>query len=224
VSGGGTWGGDGTLCAGDTNGNGLNDACEGTACPAATIASAQPPSGTVDARQPHPMNTPNLRQGIGAPGVPGVIAEPIHIQLSPAVAGAEDCFSLCETAADPLGPNGISSVAYLGSGVYRVTLNRAIAMGAVTTIEYTGNGSFVQYTSHPGNANSDSAASPVDIINLIDHLNGIRVPPLTAYQCDFNRSNLCSAADIITLIDLLNGAGPFSTWNGTSRPANTTCP
>ena len=224
ATGGGSFGGDGTLCGGDTNGNGINDACEGAACPAATIANAQPPSGTVDARQPHPMNNPNLRQGIGAPGTAGVLAEPIHIQLSPAVAGAEDCFSLCETVGDPLGPNGISSVVYHGSGVYQITLNRAIAMAAVTTIEYTGNGSFIQYTSHPANTNSDTAAGPVDIIHLIDHLNGIRVPPLTAYQCDFNRSNVCSPADIITLIDLLNGAGPFTVWNGTARPSNSTCP
>lgn len=223
LGGGGIPGGDGTLCAGDTNGNGINDACE-DGCPAATIVGADPPSGTVDARQPHPMNFPALRQGIGSPGVPGVLAEPIHVQLNPAVAGAEGCFSLCETVADPLGPNGINSVVYHGSGEYEITLNRAIAMGAVTTIEYTGDGSFVQYTSHPANANSDSAAAPGDIIHLIDHLNGARVPPLTIYQCDFDRSAICGPADIITLIDLLNGAGAFDVWNQTPLPTNSSCP
>lgn len=223
TGGGGVPGSPGSVCAGDGNSNGIDDVCE-AGCPAATIASAEPPTGTVDARQPHAMNTPNLRQGIGAPGVPGVTAEPIHIQLNPALAGAESCFSLCETAADPLGPNGIGSVVYHGSGVYQIILNRAIAMGAVTTIEYTGDGSFITYTSHPANANGDSAASPVDILNLIDHLNGVRVPPLTMYQCDFNHSGLCNPSDIITIIDLLNGAGPFNPWNGTPRPTNSTCP
>ncbi len=223
TSGGGTPGAPGSVCEGDNNFNDIDDACEG-GCPAATIAGAVPASGTVDARQPHPMNTPDLRQGIRAPGVPGVTAEPIHIQLYPPVPGAEICFSLCETAPDPLGPNGINSVLDLGSGVYRITLNRAIAMGAVTTIEYTGDGSFVQYTSHPANTNSDSAATPVDIIHLIDHLNGVRVPLLTVYQCDFNRSAVCNPTDIITLIDLLNGSGPWNPWNGTFRPSNSTCP
>lgn len=223
TSGGGTLGAPGSVCAGDANFNGIDDSCE-TSCPSAVIATATPTSGTVDARQPHPMNSPSLRQGIGAPGSAGVTAEPISIQLNPPVTGAESCFSLCETAPDPVGPNGIGSVEYQGSGVYRIFLNHAIAMGAVTTIQYTGGGSFVHYTSHPGNTNGNSAAAPTDILDLIDHLNGIRNPPLTIYQCDFNRSAVCSPTDIITLIDLLNGAGGFDVWNGTSKATNSTCP
>jgi|CXWL01.1.fsa_nt_gi hypothetical protein len=224
TGGGGEPAGPGTLCQGDGNGNGIDDVCE-AGCPAATIAGAEPPSGTVDARQPHPMNSPALRQGIGAPGVPGVTAEPIRIQLGPMVTGARDCFRLCETAIDPvLGANGIGSVLDLGGGLYEITLTHAISMRAVTTIEYTGDGSFVQFISHPANTNGNSAAVPSDILDLIDHLNGVRVPPLTAYQCDFNRSVVCTPADIITLVDLLNGVGLWDEWNGTARPSNTTCP
>lgn len=224
LSGGGTPAGAGTLCEGDGNANGVDDVCE-SGCPNATILGAEPPSGTIDARQPHPMDLPGLKQGIGAAGVPGVLAEPIFIQMSPAVPGAESCFTLCETAADPLlGPNDISSVVYQGGGVYRFTLEHAITAGAVTTIEYTGDGSFVRYTSHPANVNGDTATSPVDILVLIDNLNGIVVPALTNYQCDLNRSAVCNPADIITLIDLLNGAGGWDPWNGTSRPSTAGCP
>ncbi len=224
LNGGGTLGNPGSVCEGDQNFNGIDDACEKTGCPAATIGSATPPSGTVDARQPHPMNLLTARQGIGAPASASVTAEPIDIQLDPPVDGAEGCFSLCETATDPLGSNGINSVVPMGSGVYRITLNRGISMGAITTIQYVGDGSFVQYTSHPANANSDSAANPSDVIVLIDHLNGVRVPPLTRYQCDFDHSGVCGPPDIITLIDLLNGAGGFDPWNGTVKPTNLTCP
>lgn len=221
-AGGGTPGEPGSVCLGDPGGNGIDDACE-SACPDATIAMADPPSGTVDARQPHPMNSPNLRQGIGATGFPGILAEPIHIQLSPAVAGAEGCFSLCESAADPLGPNGIASVVYHGSGVYQINLNRAISMGAVTKITYEGDGSFITYASHPANVNSDTISSPLDILTLIDGLNGVHVPPLTPYQCDLDRTLVCSPADIITLIDMLNGAGGFESWLNVGRPVDT-CP
>jgi hypothetical protein len=222
TGGGGTPGDPGSVCLGDPGGNGIDDACE-EGCPTATILQSDPPSGTVDARQPHPLNSAAVRQGIGAPGGSGVLAEPIHIQLSPAVAGAEHCFAMCETAVDPLGPNDIASVMYHGSGLYQIILDRAIAMGAVTTITYTGDNSFVTYVSHPGNVNSDTITSPPDILHLIDNLNGVRIPPLTPYQCDLDRSAACAPADIITLIDLLNGAGAFEPWNGTGRPVNT-CP
>jgi len=67
--------------------------------------------------------------------------------------------------------------------------------------------------------------STADILRLIDNLNGIRVPPLTIWQCDIDRSGVCLPADIITEIDLLNGTNSFIVWNGTSRPVGPgTCP
>lgn len=224
TSGGGSPGGPGSLCEGDSNQNGIDDVCE-NGCPTATINGAEPANGTLDARQPSPMNSPAVKQGIGAAGAAGVTAEPIYIQLSPALPGAENCFELCETAPDPqLGANDISSVVYQGGGVYRLTLLRPITTGASTTIEYTGNGSFVRYFAHPANVNNDGAAAPTDILTLIDNLNGVLVPALSPYHCDLNRSGVCNPADILTLVDLLNGAGAWDPWNGTQRPGTAGCP
>ncbi len=223
TGGGGHSAGPGTFCLSDQDENGVDDACE--TCPDATITDADPPDGTLDARQPHPHNAQFPRQGIGTQGAAGVAPEPITVRIFPRVSGAEGCFELCETVVDPdLGPNSISNVTYLGTGVYRIFLDHPIAAGGVTTISFQGDGGFVQYTSHPANVNGDAAAAPVDILELIDHLNGVRVPPLTSYRCDLDRSNLCAPADILTLVDLLNGAGEFAAWNGTQRPVNTQCP
>jgi hypothetical protein len=221
--GGGRPAGPGTFCLGDQNSNGVDDACE--TCIDATITDADPPSGTLDARQPNPQNFSLPRQGIGASGGPSVQAEPITIQVSPGIAGAQGCFRLCETLSDSLlGPNGIGSVTDLGGGAYRIFLHHAITAGGVTTISYLGDGSFVQYLSHPANVNGDMVAAPVDILDLIDDLNDVLVPPLTTYRCDLDRSDLCAPADILTLIDLLNGAGEWDPWNGSQRPVNTRCP
>jgi len=224
INGGGRPAGPGTLCLGDHNGNGIDDACD--TCPNATITSATPPDGTLDARQPYAPKAPLPRQGIGSQGGPGVQAEPITIQLSPGVTGADHCFRLCETLGDGLlGFNNIGPVTDLGGGAYSIVLDRAITAGGVTTISYTGGGSFVQYTSHPANVNGDSSASPSDILDLIDNLNGVLVPPLSdPYGCDLDRSNVCAPADILTLIDLLNGANGWIPWNGSQRPVNNQCP
>ena len=107
---------------------------------------------------------------------------------------------------------------------YQVVLRRPITAGGVTIIRHRGSGGYVSYTSHPANVNGDSAAVPADILDLIDNLNGIIVPPLTMYQCDIVHSNECAPADILGEIDLLNGAGEWDVWNGSPRPASTGCP
>ncbi len=225
TAGGGRPAGPGTFCLGDQNSNGVDDACE--ACIDATITDADPPSGTLDARQPHPQDAQLPRQGIGAQSGTDVAPEPITLSILPRVGGAEGCFRLCETVVDPLlGPNAISpgSVSYLGDGVYRIFLHHPITAGGVTTISFEGDVNSVRYISHPANVNGDSSAAPADILDLIDDLNDVLVPPLTTYQCDLDRSDLCAPADILTLIDLLNGAGEFDPWNGSQRPVNTQCP
>lgn len=202
----------------DCNGNGVPDECE---CPAATIAVASPPSGVVDARQPNEVNVELPRQGIGATDDP-----PIRITLDPPVSAADSlsCWSLCETGQYPEGPNSITSAIDLGGGQYEISLGRAITAGAVTTIEYLGDGSFVEFISHPANANADSAATSQDILSLIDYLNEVSTPPYGDYSCDINHSDACNAQDILRLIDLLNGAGVFDPWNSTPLPVNTSSP
>ncbi len=216
----------GTLCVDDQ----AQDTCEaggtgewvgpGTTCdcnPCIGIDQADPPSGTVDARQPHELYDDAARLGIGSAD------EPITITLGEG--GLESCFTVCETAADPLlGANAISSVVDLGGGTYEITLDHAITAGAVTTIQYGGDGSFIAYVSHPANADADGAAAPADVLAIIDMLNGVASPQHGIYSQDMDHDGEFAPADILRTIDLLNGAGEFVPWYNTLLPDNTSCP
>lgn len=178
-----------------------------------------PPNGVVDARQPNTPRDSLPRQGIGTED------EPIVVALDPPVTDAAHCFNLCETAADQLlGANYIVSVSGSGTGQYKIVLHHAITAGAVTTIQYKGGGSYVEFTSHPANVNADSAAAPSDILRVIDYINGVATSPWGIYSEDVDRSNLLGPPDILRVIDLLNGAGVFASWLNSPLPLNTSCP
>lgn len=215
--------GDGAFCRGDTDGDGVDDACE--TCPNATIEFALPASGTVDARQPSTRQAATPRHGIGAPGGGGVRRESIVIVLDPPVADAAGCFSLCETGVDISGPNGIQSVTYNGNGVYELLLAHAIAPGRVTKIEYTGDGSEVVYTSHPGNVDAGPAANSADVEEHMDCcLTGLCSPMWGNYSCDIDRSLGITPADLLFTVDLLNGTQQWDVWNNTNLPSPAACP
>ena len=188
-------------------------------CPHARIVESIPPNGVVDARQPNTPRDPLPRQGIGTED------EPILVVLDPPVTDAAHCFELCETAVDGLlGPNSIVDVTGSGTGQYKIVLDHAITAGAVTTIQYKGSGSYVEFTSHPANVNADSKSAPSDILKVIDYINGVATSPWGIYSEDVDRSELLRPPDILRVIDLLNGAGVFNSWLNTPLPENTTCP
>jgi len=222
---GGTPLGPGSVCRGDLDNNGMDDACE--PCPQATIAGAAPPDGTVDARQPNARNAPLPRQGIGSPGGSGARRESIVVVLNPPVSDGEGCFDLCETKPDPdLGANLIQSVTYHDAGVYELVLDHAIPAGGVTTIEYLGDGSFIEYTAHPANVDGGSFSDASDIEEHIDCcLSGLCIPVWgVLYSCDIDRSNLVTPADTLAVIDLLNGTQWWDIWFGSPLPTRGTCP
>jgi len=222
---GGTSLGPGSVCRGDLNGDGVDDAC--ASCPQATIAGAAPQDGTVDARQPNSATAPLPRHGIGSPGEPGTNRESIVIVLNPRVPEAEGCFSLCETKTDPLlGENLIQTVTYHGAGVYELVLDHAITAGGVTRIKYLGDGSSIYYTAQPANVDASSFSDASDIQEHIDCclLSGLCTPVWGAYSCDIDRSNLVTPADILAVIDLLNGTQVWDIWLGSPLPTQGTCP
>ncbi len=186
-------------------------------CPPAEIVSAIPPSGIIDARQPSPPNGVPL-QGIG------IGSELVQVQMPEGLTGAVGCFEVCETSAGGLPAIEIAEVQELGAGLYSIRLNRAITPGAVTTVRYAGGTGHVTYTTHPANANGDNSASPVDILAIIDMLNGVLNPPHGIYSRDIDRSGVPNPADILRVIDLLNGADAYVVWNGTALPSTAGCP
>ncbi|MGB2988290.1 MAG: hypothetical protein WBE26_20665 [Phycisphaerae bacterium] len=172
-------------------------------CPDGPITFIDPPDGVIDARQPHPPTDADARQGIDFVVVEG-----------PAGIDKRNCWLPSETAAD--GPvNAVTDVVDNDDGTFTVNLARPISTGAVTTITYTDE-SGVSYTgtftSHPANVNGDVSSNAVDILAIIDILNGVRAAPWGKYSCDVDHSGVCAPADILRVIDLLNGADQFEPW------------
>lgn len=202
------------------NGNGNGAAvlcpqlCGGGDCPNGAVAFIDPPSGAVDARQPHPPTDTATRQGIKSVNVAG-----------PAGLDNPACWSLCESAIDGT-PNGISGIVDNGDGTFTINLAKAISTGAMTVIEYTAGDATVtrgEFTSHPANVNGDSASGPSDILALIDTLNGVSPAVWGIYSTDADHSGVAGPPDILRVIDLLNGASAFDPWLNVQKPACGAC-
>ena len=174
------------------------------------IDAAIPPNCAIDARQPYPPNTPGSPQGWNS------VALTFGLGCSVSGVTPGDFTVSCNPAGQPC-PT-ITGVTPVGQTV-TVQLSGVIPAGKWTCITHTASGERVCIGSLPADVNSDRTAAPVDILDLIDCLNGVRTCQM--WQCDIDRSNLCAPADILSEIDLLNCASGFLCWNGRNLPV---CP
>jgi len=170
------------------------------------------PDGTIDARQPHPVddNSFSSRQGIGSPNSYTGGPEPIVVYLN-SITGADnpECWELCETGieqvetgTDPLNDNFVESVDEFSLGKYKVYLDRPISAGHWTTITYLGDGNEVSYASLPADANGDGLSHPVSyMLALINYINQVQTPPHGSYSTDIDHSGVTNAQDISRLTD-----------------------
>jgi len=195
--------------------------CTGGAatCPSnLTIVDAYPPDGAVDARVPHPATSTTPLKGMGMPG------DPITIDLGTGNTGLAACFAVCQTVHESF--NWLTDVTDNGDGSYDLTFAHGITAGAVTTVTYTGDGSYVSYIHHPANVDGSGFANAQDIVQVINRINvvfgGGSVP---AWEADIDGSGAITVTDMVVLINLLNGSGLYDPWFGTSRPVNDgSCP
>lgn len=177
----------------------------------AHIVSSNPISCSVDARQPHHIKDSSIHYNWNS--VQLEFSAGLETQILP-----QD-FTVSEIGGDGIAPS-IQSLFLVGPNSLQVIFSEAIEAGAWTCVEHNASSSKVCLGSLPGDVDGDRTTSPVDILKLINHLNG--VPPLYPItQTDMNRSNLVEPSDILRLIDLLNGAAAFEIWNGANLP---TCP
>jgi Zn-dependent metalloprotease len=182
----------------DRNGNGIPDECEDLT----QLLASVPPDGAVDARQP--ANAQGTAQGW----------EEVLLTFSADVSGlGPDDFEVQSSGTAP----DIAGVDARGP-VLTLLFDDPIPAGECTSIVYLATSQRVRLGFLPGDANSDGTSGPLDILALIDSLNGTLDPPLHDWQCDINRSGACEPLDILKLIDLLNGAGPLEAWNGRTLP------
>lgn len=198
----GTYKGDGTTCAANP--------CQAAQCTAITATS--PANCSIDARRPYPPNIP------GSPEGANFIDLTFNCDTSGHTAGNYSVTVQANGTPPPF-PQ-ISSVVPNGQTV-RLNLSSRIPAGAWTCFTYTPSSLMKCIGFLPGDVDNNRTTAPVDILKLIDNLNGIVVPALTADRCDMDRSGACLPADIITLIDMLNGTNGFIVWNGKTLP---TCP
>ncbi len=169
------------------------------------LVSSVPPDGAIDARQPSNLDGSNP-----------VGWQSITLTFNCSTSGmtAED-FTL---SLDP--PGATPTIENVVSNGNEITLNLSspITPGAWTTFTHVTSGDSVSLGYLPADANGDGTASPIDILALIDQLNGVQNPPLTIWQSDINRSGVTEPSDVLRLIDLLNGADSFAAWNGVTLP------
>jgi hypothetical protein len=185
----------------DFNNNGIPDECDP---PPITIVSSAPPDGAIDARQPSDVDGANP-------------------------AGWDTVMLTFNESADELTLDHIEilstaeavpqiSTMVIEQQVVTLTLDQVVPLGACTTIRHLPSQSQVRLSYLPGDANSDAQSGPLDILALIDELNGVHAPNMQPWQCDANRSGLCEPLDILRIIDLINGAGVYDAWNGIELP------
>jgi len=163
---------------------------------------SNPPDGAIDARKPSDPD-----------GDPLYGWQSVVLTMSGSASGiVAGNFSVSSTSGTA---PSVSNVSISGNDE-TVNLSGRIPPGAWTTITYTPGQSGVCLGYLPADANNDATSAPVDILDLVDHLNGVYSPPMQIWQCDPDRSSLCAPADILEVIDLLNGAGAYDVWNGIS--------
>jgi hypothetical protein len=170
------------------------------------ILSSIPHNEAIDARQPHPIN------GGSAAGW-----DTMTLTFNGAVAAlVADDFLLNQDGGDLPAP-GISQLTIVDETTVDLHLDDPVRAGAWTTFTFAPTGSEIRVGYLPGDVDADATSGPLDILALIDHLNGVS-EPLPAWSTDINRTDLTDPQDILRVIDLLNGADAFDPWNGVSLP------
>lgn len=180
----------------DEDGNGVPDECEGMG-----IVGSTPPPDSIDARQP-------LAGGGNSAGW-----YTVQLDWDGLWTGAGQ-LSISELGGDGVAP-GIAFAGLVNGRVF-VLLTAPIEPGAWTVITYPDSGASTRIGFLPGDVNGDGVSSGVDILALVDVINGVRALPI--HSTDMNRDNVVDVTDVLRLIDMLNGAGGSEAWYMRSLP------
>lgn len=184
----------------DVNQDGVPDDCGNVAA----IVDATPPPNAIDARQPHNLDGSNSTGWYF-----------VRLTLSNANQSVgKPQFEVSEQGGDGIAP-GIAAVSVQGTQAL-ILFSTPVEPGAWTTVTHIPSGTSTRVGYLPGDVNGDGAATPVDILALIDAING--VTPRPDYATDINRDGTTAPADILREIDLLNGADAFEPWLGRTLP------
>jgi hypothetical protein len=166
------------------------------------IVSSVPPNNAIDARQPSAVDGSN----------PGG-----WNQLVITFSGSLGTLTPWDfSVASTMGTAPVITEVQVNGQDATLLLNAFVPAGAWTTFTHHGSNTSVRVGFLPADVNADRTSSPLDILALIDGLNG--VVTLEPWQSDINRSGQVEPSDILAVIDLLNGAGVHEAWNGRELP------
>ncbi len=169
------------------------------------IVASNPPHNAIDGRQPSDIQGKNLAG-----------FQQMELSFSGSVESlVVSDFLLSEEGGDGIVPQ-ILSIETVDPQTIRINLDSPIGPGAWTLFTHPASKTSVRIGFLPADVNGDGTASPVDILAVIDSLNGVTPRPI--YATDSNRSDTAEPADILRVIDLLNGADAFEVWNNRSLP------
>jgi subtilisin family serine protease len=168
-----------------------------------------PPSGSIDARRPHPVDDRFAPEG----------------WQQTEVIFRGDTTQLIETDFEVMvssGPGGAASNVLAIASTdeedrVRLELEDIIPLGRWTTITHLPSGTSVRIGFLPGDVNGDAATDMSDLEALIDAAEG-RGPERPLWSVDMDRSGKLTPADVIELIDMFNGAGDYDPHFGNRIP------
>ena len=170
------------------------------------LMSTDPPDGIIDAR------TPLAADGTTKVGINQVT---FFFDLATNCSAAQH-FIVEQEGVAGAAPQ-VMSVQTVANNGLQVNLDRPIEPKTWTTITHNPTQSSVRLGFLPGDVNGNRFSGPVDILELVDFLNGVGLAR-SIWSTDLDRSGVAAPADILMLIDLLNGAGNLDSYLGVRLP------
>jgi hypothetical protein len=179
-------------------------------CGMQNLIDVYPPNCTIDARQPHALDSHDV--------VFGWDSIELTFDCDPSGLGVSH-FNVQQIAGSVPPPPSLESVTSVGNTL-RLQFSAPINVWKWTCISMVAAPADQVCLGYlPADINGDLTSAPSDILWLIDCLNGVRHCEI--WQCDIDRSQECMPPDILRVIDLLNGAALLNVWSNRSLIA---CP
>jgi len=191
---------------------GADTTCDGW-CTCPRIVASDPPNCAIDARYPHiPGTDPGYAYNrIGFDQVSITLSDDAVMDT---ITNEDITLAWHRAPADQRPYLGYTET--IGDYTLRLPFSMPFPAGYWSCVRLSCNPDEEVCWGHlPGDVNNSGYANAVDLLDLIDYLNGLI--PLEYYQCDTDDSGECTGADVLAVIDLLNGTEDFPPYNNKTQ-------